>query len=62
MARHAAGRMLLVLLLGLLLAVAAAGSTGADRVDGERQVWRVVMEHLNALNACSIRRLMAQHP
>lgn len=62
MARHTAGRVLLALLVALLVATAAAESTGADRVEGERQVWRVVMEHLNALNACSLRRLMAQHP
>ncbi|GAB0491639.1 hypothetical protein MMPV_002893 [Pyropia vietnamensis] len=62
MARHAAGRVLLALLLALLVAVAVPGSTGANRVEGERQVWRVVMEHLNALNVCSLRRLMAQHP
>lgn len=62
MARHAAGRVLLALLVALLVGVAAAASTGADRVDGERRVWRVVMEHLNAINVCSVRRLMAQHP
>lgn len=62
MARHAAGRVLLVLLVALLVGVAAATSPDADRVDGERRVWRVVMEHLNAINVCSVRRLMAQHP
>lgn len=62
MARHAAGRVFLALLVALLLGVAAAESTGADRVYKERRVWRVVMEHFNAINVCSVRRLMAQHP
>lgn len=63
-ARRAAGRVLLqlALLLALLVGVAVAAPTGADRADGERRVWRVDMEHLNALNVCCIRRLMAQHP
>ncbi|KAK1868821.1 hypothetical protein I4F81_011304 [Pyropia yezoensis] len=62
MARYSASRVLLALLLALLVGVAAAGPTDAHRGDGKRRVWRVVKEHLDALNACDIRRLMAQHP
>lgn len=62
MARTVAVWVLLALVVALVLAQTAAASTRADRVAGERRVWRVVMEHLNALNKCSVRRLMAQHP
>lgn len=62
MARHAVGRVLFALLVALLMGVAATGSAKAGRVDRERRVWRVVMEHFNAINDCNVRRAMAQHP
>lgn len=63
MARHALWVVLAVVAAAVtVVAEVAGGEADNRRMQEERQVWRTVMEHLNALNDCSLRRLMAQHP
>lgn len=65
MARRVGLRVLLVIAAFAASAVAAVASRGGERggrVARERRVWQVVAEHTDAINACDLRRLMAQHP
>lgn len=65
MARCVTLRVLLVVAAVAASVAAAVASRGGDRggrVARERRVWQVVAEHTDAINACDLRRLMAQHP
>lgn len=58
-------RVLLVLSTVAAVVTAAVATRGGERdgrVARERRVWQVVAEHTDAINACDLRRLMAQHP
>ncbi|GAB0489368.1 hypothetical protein MMPV_000586 [Pyropia vietnamensis] len=64
MSRFGTLRVLLVAVcavVAVITAVSAQNSDG-DRIRRERLVWQVVGEHIDALNRCDLRRLMAQHP
>lgn len=64
MARFGILRVLLVAVAAAtaLVATVAAQNSDGDRIARERLVWQVVGEHVDALNRCDLRRLMAQHP